>query len=100
MIGFAGGAFGWELSAAGESAAIDFALGEVVKLVGSDARKRFVRGRMSGWAANPNTLGAYAAARPGRWSAREALARPVGERSFSPARLSPDPMSPWWAARI
>jgi len=77
MVGFIGGDFGWEMSRAGPAAAIDFALGEVVKMVGSDARKHFVKGHLTDWATNPNTLGAYAAARPGRYSARDALARPL-----------------------
>ncbi len=82
MIGFVGGAFGWELSTAGPDAAIDFALGEVVKVAGSKARDHFVKGHLTGWAQNPHTLGAYAAARPGRFSAREALSRPLGDRVF------------------
>lgn len=82
MVGFAGGSFGWELSAAGPDAAIDFALGEVEKMVGSKARKHFVKGVMSDWAENPLTLGAYGAARPGHFSAREALSQTVGDRVF------------------
>ena len=82
MIGFMGGAFGWELSKAGPEAAIDFALGEVVKIAGSKARDHFVKGHLTGWAENPLTLGAYAAARPGRYGARAELARPLGERVF------------------
>lgn len=80
MVGFVGGRFGWELSAAGEAAAVDFALGEVVRMAGADARKYFVRGHLTGWAGNPLTLGAYAAARPGRHTARAALAQPVAEK--------------------
>ncbi len=82
MIGFVGGAFGWELSAAGEEAAIDFALGEVEKMFGSKARDHFVRGTFTGWANNPLTLGAYAAAAPGHFDARASLARPLGDRVF------------------
>ncbi len=82
MVGFVGGRFGWELSRAGKRAAVDFALGEVVKMVGSDARKHFVKGHLTSWANNPNTLGAYAAAKPGRYSSRAILARPVGDRVF------------------
>ncbi len=81
-VGFVGGSFGWELSGTGERAAVDFALTEFVRMAGSDARKHFVRGAMSGWAENPLTLGAYAAATPGSFNARKALARPVGDRIF------------------
>lgn len=82
MIGWVGGQFGWEVSAAGPDAAIDFALGEVVKMVGSNARKHFVKGHLTGWADNPWTLGAYAAAMPGYHSARSELARPIADRLF------------------
>ena len=82
MIGFVGGEFGWQLSAAGTEAAVDFALGEVVKIVGSKARDHFVKGHLTGWAGNPWTRGAYAAARPGHYEARARLAEPVGDRLF------------------
>lgn len=81
-VGFVGGQFGWDLSNAGEAAAVDFALGEFVKMMGSDARKHFTKGHMSGWANNPLTLGAYSAARPGKASSRDTLAEPLGERVF------------------
>ncbi len=82
MIGFVGGAFGWQLSEAGTEAAVDFALGEVVKMAGSKARDRFVKGHLTGWASDPWTLGAYAAARPGHYDARAGLAEPLGDRLF------------------
>jgi len=82
LVGFAGGSFGWELSRAGEDAAVDFALGEVVKVVGSRARKQFVKGVMSDWASNSHTLGAYAAALPGKFSQRAPLSQPIGDRIF------------------
>lgn len=81
-VGFVGGAFGWELSRAGEAEAVDFALGEFGKMMGADARKHFVKGHMSGWADNPLTLGAYSAARPGRSASRDTLAEPIGDRVF------------------
>ncbi|MBM3520342.1 MAG: FAD-dependent oxidoreductase [Alphaproteobacteria bacterium] len=81
-VGFAGGAFGWEMSAAGEAAALDFALGEFAGMMGSGSRAHFVKGHMSGWASNPLTLGAYAAARPGKHASRTILRQPLGERVF------------------
>lgn len=82
MVGFVGGAFGWEISGAGQRAAINFALDELVKVLGSNVRKHFVKGQLTGWAQNPMTFGAYTAARPGHHSARAALAKPVGDRVF------------------
>jgi len=82
MIGFIGGRFGWQLSAEGTDGAVDFALGEVVKMVGGKARDHFIRGHLTGWAENPWTYGAYAAAVPGHYGARDELAKPVGGRVF------------------
>ena len=82
MVGFVGGDFGFELSRAGRDAAIDFGLGELRKLFGSDTDKHFVKGEFTPWANNPLTLGGYAAARPGRASARDDLKKPLAERLF------------------
>jgi len=82
LFGNIGGRFAWELSAQGPEAVIDYALGELVRLVGSDARRHFVRGLATDWAENPLTLGAYGAVRPGAYGVRDILARPVGERVF------------------
>ena len=82
MIGFVGGEFAWELSAAGGGVAVEFALDELVKILGSDVRKYFVKGIMTGWAGNALTLGAYAAAKPGYHHARDTLAQPVDDRLF------------------
>lgn len=82
LIGFIGGDFGWALAAEGEGAAVDFALGELERVLGSDVRKRFVKGFLTRWDSDPLTLGAYAAARPGHFDARAALAEPLAERVF------------------
>ncbi len=82
MIGFVGGALGWDLSRAGQGAAIDFAKEGLAEIFGSDAPGRVTNGGMTGWATDPWSLGAYAAARPGRYAAREALAQPVSDRIF------------------
>lgn len=82
VVGFVGGSFGWDLSRAGQDAAVRFVLDEFVRVAGSEARKAFVTGHLTDWAQNPATLGAYAAARPGHYDARTALARPVADRVF------------------
>lgn len=81
-VGFVGGQFGWELSRASEADAVDFALGEFTKMMGSKARAHFVKGMMTDWGTNPLTLGAYAAAKPGRFASRKTLAEPLGDRVF------------------
>lgn len=82
LFGNIGGKFGWELSAQGDAAVVDYALGELVRLVGSDARKHFIKGLRTDWAENPLTLGAYGAPRPGRIGARKVLGEPLGDRVF------------------
>jgi monoamine oxidase len=82
LVGFVGGAFGWELARAGDAASVDFVTGELVKLFGARARDRIVATSVSGWATNPHTRGAYASALPGHHDARAALARPLGDRVF------------------
>lgn len=82
LVGFVGGDFAWELSAAGESEAVDFARNALRRMWGSDADKYFVKGDFTKWASDPWALGAYAAATPGNAAAREGLRRPLAERVF------------------
>jgi monoamine oxidase len=71
MVGFVGGDFAWELSAAGEAAGVDFVVDRLCNIFGGDIRgaERWVRG-------------AYAAARPGKAGAREVLKQPIDEKIF------------------
>ncbi len=82
MIGFIGGSFGWELSAAGHDAAVDFARGELRAMFGADVDKHIIKGDFTDWANDPWVLGGYAAERPGQHGARAALAEPISERLF------------------
>jgi monoamine oxidase len=82
MIGWVGGRFGWELSAAGEDAAIDFGLGELRRIFGGDVDKHFVKGGFTGWANDPDVRGGYAYQRPGAAGARTALSRALADRLF------------------
>ncbi|MCL4781965.1 MAG: FAD-dependent oxidoreductase [Bryobacterales bacterium] len=82
MVGFVGGDFAWELSAAGEAEAMDFGRNALRSMFGSDADKYFVKGSFTKWASDPWALGAYAAATPGNANAREGLRRPLADRVF------------------
>lgn len=82
MVGFVGGDFGWEVAAAGQAAAIDYAKSALNDMFGATASSKVSGGLMTGWAANKWTRGAYAAALPGKYTARAALARPVNEKIF------------------
>lgn len=82
LFGNIGGQLGWELSHEDPEVTVAFAMEELVKLVGSDARKHFVKGIRTDWANDPLALGAYAAVKPGHFGVRKTLAKPVGERLF------------------
>ncbi len=82
LFGNIGGQLGWELSREPSDVTVDFAMEELVRLVGSDARKHLVKGFRTDWANEQTTLGSYAAVRPGNTGVREVLEAPVGNRLF------------------
>ncbi|WP_373355872.1 flavin monoamine oxidase family protein [Pseudoroseicyclus sp. CXY001] len=82
MVGFVGGDFAWEMEAAGEAAAVDFATDRLAAIFGSDLRRAVTRGHMTRWSGERWVRGAYAAARPGRAGARGVLAEPLAEKIF------------------
>lgn len=82
VTGFIGGQFAWDLAKGGEAALIDFALEKFVSMVGSEARGRLQASAVTRWDNNPLTMGAYSHARPGHFTARADLERPLQERLF------------------
>jgi monoamine oxidase len=82
MVGFVGGDFAWEISAAGEAAGVDFVIDRLCGIFGSDTRKHAARAMMTNWGGERFVRGAYAAARPGKAGARRALMQPVAERIY------------------
>lgn len=77
-----GGQFSVDLENAGEAESIDFVLGKLRSLVGSDADKYFVKGSSTAWTSDPFVRGCYASARPGAYPMREVLRQAVGDRLF------------------
>jgi monoamine oxidase len=65
-----------------DGALADFAIEELVNLLGSDMRAKLTPVAHSNWLASPFVGGAYSHARPGHADAREILARPVADRVF------------------
>ncbi len=80
VVGMSAGVLAHELEAAGEQAAAEHALDELVVMLGGDARKHFDRAAATAWASDPFARGAYSHCLPGRYGARQHLARPVGDR--------------------
>jgi monoamine oxidase len=75
-----GGDYARGMAKLGETVAVDHALERFLKIAGGDARKVFRGGALAGWSEDRFSLGSYAVALPGRMKAREALAKPVGDR--------------------
>lgn len=82
MVGFVGGDFAWEMSRAGDKALIDFAQQRLGELFGCGMQKAASKAMVTPWATDPLTLGAYSAARPGHFKAREVLRTPIDERIY------------------
>jgi monoamine oxidase len=77
-----GGACAAELEAGGEPAFFDFAVTELVGVMGSDFAKRLKPIRVHCWGADLYALGAYSFARPGYADLRAVLAEPIDDRLF------------------
>lgn len=80
--GFLGGAHARALGQTGEAAQIDFALGELTALLGSDFRSKLTPIAATRWAQDPYALGSYSHALPGSAGCRAVLAAPVENRIF------------------
>lgn len=80
VIGTTGGDAGRALGDMGEAGAITAALEAFAEVVGEDAKRRFVSGRLADWWHDPLAQGSYSVIRPGRAGARADLARPVAGR--------------------
>jgi monoamine oxidase len=77
-----GGSFGRDLAAKGDSAMVDFALGWLGNLYGTDLKNAVKRRHATRWNEEPWVLGATSAASPGAQSARRVLMEPLGNRLF------------------
>ena len=71
-----------QLVAQGETACIDYALGELSSVIGSEVTKQFIKGVATAWLHHPYSEGSYAGAKPGCYHLREALRESVGDRIF------------------
>lgn len=82
LVGFVGGDFAWEIEAAGQAAGVDFVVDRLAGIFGSEMKRHVGRSLMTRWGGERYVRGAYAAARPGKASARQVLRQPVAERIF------------------
>ncbi len=77
-VGMSAGPLAHEMEAAGEAAAVEHGLNELVQMLGGELRRQFDRGAATAWAADPYSRGSYSHCLPGRFGARALLTRPVG----------------------
>jgi monoamine oxidase len=77
-----GGRLAAELEADGEPAFLDFAVAELVGLLGSDFARRVKLLHVHRWGADPFSGGSYSYALPGEADCRAALAAAVDDRLF------------------
>ncbi len=78
----------------GRAALIDYTLDAVVEILGSDLRGKILGAISSCWSTDPNILGGYSAALPGRHAARAALREPFDDRlALAGEACSPDAFS-------
>jgi len=77
-----GGRCAADLEAGGEAAFFDFAVSELVSVLGSDFARRVKPIRVHCWGGDPFALGSYSFAAPGFADCRQALAEPVDGRLF------------------
>ena len=77
-----GGTLASDLEAAGEAAFFDFAVAELVELLGSGFARRIKPVAMHRWGADPFSRGSYSYALPGQADMRTVLAAPTDGRLF------------------
>jgi monoamine oxidase len=77
-----GGALAARLEADGEGAFLDFAVAELVGLLGGDFARRVTPLHLHRWGVDPFSRGSYSYALPGKADCRAALATPVDGRLF------------------
>jgi monoamine oxidase len=77
-----GGKFGRELSDQGEAAMIEFAVGWLAGLYGTDIKSAVKRSHATRWNHEPWVLGASSAAAPGAQPSRKVLMEPLNNRVF------------------
>jgi len=80
--GFFGGAHAWHLEAGGERGFYDFAVSELVGILGTDFAKRVKLLAVHPWGQDPLARGSYSFAVPGKADCRTKLAAPVDSRLF------------------
>lgn len=75
-----GGTQAWDFERLGKASAVAFATDVLAGIAGESARQLVTGSHVSGWGADPWSLGSYTSAAVGHADARSAYSRPVGDR--------------------
>jgi monoamine oxidase len=81
-IGHLGGRWARELEAVGPKAMIELAKEALVHAFGADVRRHLRAAASTAWCGDPEVMGGYSCALPGRAHLRPLLAEPLAERVF------------------
>jgi monoamine oxidase len=82
VIGYVGGRFAAELEAAGADAMAAFATDQLTEVFGERVRRQIRKAATTAWVGDPDIMGGYSCALPGKADLRPVLAEPLGERVF------------------
>jgi monoamine oxidase len=82
VIGYLGGRFAAELEAAGPDAMAAFATDKLAQVFGSGLRQQIHAVATTAWVGDPDIMGGYSYALPGKAHLRPLLAEPLAERVF------------------
>ena len=77
-----GGNFAADMEREGKEATIDFVIGELKSIFGSQCERHLIKAHATAWASNPLTKGSYASAEPGAAHLRRELRKPVADKIF------------------
>ena len=81
-IGHLGGRWARELEAAGECAMVDLAKDALVEAFGAELRRHLRAAAATAWCSDPDVMGGYSCALPGKAYLRPLLAEPIAGRVF------------------
>lgn len=96
VVALFGGDMAEDMERKGRDASVAELRDQLVRIFGEQARASFVRGDITAWSVSPFTRGSFSAAEPGRYDAREALGKAVGDIHFAGDAVAP----PKWVATI
>ncbi|MCW8140921.1 MAG: FAD-dependent oxidoreductase, partial [Planctomycetota bacterium] len=97
VIALFGGELAEDMERMGRERATEYVKEKLARIFGEQVRPAARRAELTTWNTDPLTRGAFSAAAPGHFEAREAAGRPVGNRIFFAGEATAPPL---WVATI